>query len=265
MEGIHLNGGDPAAAATLGYNAVLRRMLGYLARSVGAPLAEADGWNLIDLRPQEGWVNLSQVRDFALGSSQAKLDALKPYILLSTWVDMRVIAPNATAAMTAATTLKMPSPYRTWADLKLGRNVPGGMASRGAPGFERSPLSGRIVGRAPVSLAWARHRKPVLMALMAGLKGDWLDQATVNWAVAQGFKISDMELNDAQKKVADASGRLAKLRDERNAALSKKKALDDAQEKLLTTEAEVARMEEELARLKGEQVQPPAEKAAPKS
>lgn len=80
-------------------------------------------------------------------------------------------------------------------------------------------------------------------------------------AVAQGFRISDLELNDAQKKVADAASRLAKLRDERNAALSKKKALDDAQEKLLTTEAEVARLEEELARLRGEQTQPPAEKA----
>ncbi|HKB57289.1 MAG TPA: glycine zipper domain-containing protein [Lacunisphaera sp.] len=72
-------------------------------------------------------------------------------------------------------------------------------------------------------------------------------------AVAQGFRISDMELNEAQKKVDDASGRLAKLREERNAALSKKKALDEAQEKLLTTEAEVARLEEELARLRGEQ------------
>ena len=71
-------------------------------------------------------------------------------------------------------------------------------------------------------------------------------------AVAQGFRISDMELNEAQKKVDDANGRLAKLREERNAALSKKKALDEAQEKLLTTEAEVARLEEELARLRGE-------------
>ncbi len=75
-------------------------------------------------------------------------------------------------------------------------------------------------------------------------------------AVAQGFRISDLELNEAQKKVDDATGRLAKLREERNAALAKKKALDEAQEKLLTTEAEVARLEEELARLRGEQPSP---------
>ncbi|HTL68740.1 MAG TPA: hypothetical protein VL200_13845 [Lacunisphaera sp.] len=77
-------------------------------------------------------------------------------------------------------------------------------------------------------------------------------------AVAQGFRISDLELNDAQKKVSDAASRLAKLRDERNAALAKKKALDDAQEKLLSTEAEIARLEEELARLRGEAGKPAA-------
>lgn len=71
-------------------------------------------------------------------------------------------------------------------------------------------------------------------------------------AVAQGFKISDLELNEAQRKVDDATSRLNKLKDERNAALQKKKALDEANERLLNTEAEIARMEEELARLKGE-------------
>jgi hypothetical protein len=69
-------------------------------------------------------------------------------------------------------------------------------------------------------------------------------------AVAQGFQISDLELNEAQKKVDNAATRLAKLREERNAALAKKKALDDANEKLLATEAEIVRLEEELARLK---------------
>lgn len=69
-------------------------------------------------------------------------------------------------------------------------------------------------------------------------------------AVAQGFQISDLELTEAQKKVDNAANRLAKLREERNAALAKKKALDDANEKLLTTEAEIVRLEEELARLK---------------
>ena len=70
-------------------------------------------------------------------------------------------------------------------------------------------------------------------------------------AIAQGFQISDMELNEAKQKVDSASSRLAKLREERNAALAKKKSLDEAQEKLLSTEAEIARLEEELARLKG--------------
>ena len=72
-------------------------------------------------------------------------------------------------------------------------------------------------------------------------------------AIAEGFRISDLELNDAKKKLESASDRLKKLRDERAAALAKKKELDDAHEKTLTTEAEIARLEEELARLKGDE------------
>ena len=71
-------------------------------------------------------------------------------------------------------------------------------------------------------------------------------------AIAEGFRISDLELNDAKKKLESASDRLKRLRDERAAALAKKKELDDAHEKTLSTEAEIARLEEELARLKGE-------------
>jgi len=74
--------------------------------------------------------------------------------------------------------------------------------------------------------------------------------------VVQGFRISDMELADAQKKLDDATARLKRLKDERSAALSKKKSLDEAQERTLSTEAEIARMEEELARLKGENAAP---------
>lgn len=79
-------------------------------------------------------------------------------------------------------------------------------------------------------------------------------------AVAQGFRISEMELSDAQRKLDDAANRLKKLKDERAAALNKKKSLDEAQERLLSTEAEIARMEEELARLKGDSV--PADSTA---
>jgi hypothetical protein len=72
-------------------------------------------------------------------------------------------------------------------------------------------------------------------------------------AIAEGFRISDLELNDAKKKLESAADRLKRLRDERAAALAKKKELDDAHEKTLSTEAEIARLEEELARLKGDE------------
>ncbi len=71
-------------------------------------------------------------------------------------------------------------------------------------------------------------------------------------AVAQGFRISDSELNEAQRLVESATDRLNRLREERAAAIAKKNALDEAQARLLTTEAEIARLEEELARLRGD-------------
>jgi flagellar biosynthesis GTPase FlhF len=71
-------------------------------------------------------------------------------------------------------------------------------------------------------------------------------------AIAQGFRISDLELNDAQKKTEDTATRLKNLQNEKAAALQKKKTLDDLHEKQLSNEAEIARLEEELARLKSD-------------
>lgn len=71
-------------------------------------------------------------------------------------------------------------------------------------------------------------------------------------AIAQGFRISDMELNEAQKITDNTADRLKKLQSEKAAALARKKTLDDLHEKQLANEAEIARLEEELARLKGD-------------
>ena len=81
-------------------------------------------------------------------------------------------------------------------------------------------------------------------------------------AIAEGFRISDLELNDAKKKLESASDRLKRLQGERAAALAKKKELDEAQEKTLSTEAEIARLEEELQRLKGDDLPRNSEGAA---
>ena len=71
-------------------------------------------------------------------------------------------------------------------------------------------------------------------------------------AIAEGFRISDLELSDAQKKFELSQEHLKRLQGERTAALMRKKNLDEAHDKTLATEAEIARLEEELARLKGE-------------
>src|SRR3954471_4837728 len=70
--------------------------------------------------------------------------------------------------------------------------------------------------------------------------------------ISQGFRISDLELADQQKKLDDATARLKRLKDEEKAALTKKTSLDEMQERTLSTEAEIAAMEEKLARLRGD-------------
>ena len=77
---------------------------------------------------------------------QAKLEALRPYLTLHAWVDRKVIAPNAVPAMVGRA-------YTSWGEIKLA--YPERAGSK-APDFERIPVQGgRIVGRAPVALAWA--------------------------------------------------------------------------------------------------------------
>ena len=84
-------------------------------------------------------------------------------------------------------------------------------------------------------------------------------------AIAQGFRISDLELNDAQKILAGKQAELKAMEEERSAAKAKKLALDDAKEKTLQTEAKIAALREELARLKGEEaaVRPASAPPAP--
>jgi len=176
--GFHVNGGDPARAYDLGYNAVLRRMLGTLAEAIDrgsatrhGVLTEADGWALIDLRPAEGWKDFDQVRRLALGGVQAKLDLLKPYLCLHAWVDLKVIRPNVTEALAD-------KEFQSWAEIRQGkgnaRTDPSALPTRNPPDFER--VVARLVGRAPVDLAWARRHRPALIALLAGLKGLYLGE-----------------------------------------------------------------------------------------
>jgi coproporphyrinogen III oxidase-like Fe-S oxidoreductase len=80
-------------------------------------------------------------------------------------------------------------------------------------------------------------------------------------AIAQGFRISNIELDDATKKFESSAERLKRLQDERSAALAKKKMLDETREKTLSNEAKIAQLEEELARLKGDDLQVPSQSA----
>ncbi len=189
-EGIYLNGGaldtlddnvdtipnhkDP----TTGYNATLFRLLGNLGLAIDTdsapvpdnlPVGQADGELLLTLRPPGGWSSWTQIRDDAFGGNMTKVNALRPYLTLRAWSDKRVVRPNVKAVGYQVWP-------KCWAEILLDHN--NGMPGLKAPDFERvsylSPGS-PVIGRAPVSLAWARTRRPVLVALLTGLKAYLLD------------------------------------------------------------------------------------------
>jgi LysM repeat protein len=71
-------------------------------------------------------------------------------------------------------------------------------------------------------------------------------------AVAEGFRISEQELNQVTARANDLEARLKKLQEERQAALRKKQELDTAQNRIASAEAEIERLEAELAELRGQ-------------
>jgi len=78
------------------------------------------------------------------------------------------------------------------------------------------------------------------------------EQLDEELAIAQGFRITDAELNDAQRRLDETNSRLAELKAEREWALSRKKTLDETEEKVASELAEIARLEAELAALRGD-------------
>ncbi len=158
--GIYVNDANPS----------LRRILGTLAEAVdredgaagNGPVSQVDGWALVDRRPSGGWKDWEEIRA-VLG--QNKLEALRPYLTLQAWVDGHVISPNASASMNSAN-IAGALYYHCWSDIALGAKE-GTAPTRGAPS---------LAARAPVSLAWARARRPVLTALLADLEGLYLEE-----------------------------------------------------------------------------------------
>ncbi len=201
-DGIYVNGGDPSVPvnpAVPDYNLNLRRMLGILAEAIdredgvndGLPTDNVIGWALIDFRPPTGWKDLDAIKALAIQRGfLAKVEPLLPYLTTHARVDRKVIRPNA-----------VPGPfpgmegtdYRSWADIKLAHEAyplqPGTPEGK-EPGFERIPVlpTGKLVGRAPVDLDWARTRRPVLIALLADLKGLYLDESVAT-PLASGDRI----------------------------------------------------------------------------
>ncbi len=148
----------------------------------------------------------------------------------------------------------------------LGGAVVGGNSSMGtATGAVGGLAAGALVGGIVGMVQDARDRKEQdrlaqerayqqenakKKAEEAKLKAEMEEELSI----AQGFRISEIEINDAKRKYDVAAEKLKKLQEERSGALAKKKELDDTREKTLATEAKIAQLEEELSRLKGDDV-----------
>ncbi len=198
-DGLYVNGGDLSSAGEHAgtYDTVLKRLLGNLAEELGALLTRADGEGLVILRPTGGWTDFNQAAS-RLGWTEAQAEAFQPYLAFQAWVDRKVIRPNLKATWNPPAgdddlASPPPAPYLpagyqsadAWAEIKVGKSddPPNGFGTAWsglrtfnirtnsyAPDFERD-LGGRVVGRAPVDLNWARDKTPVLRALLKDLAG----------------------------------------------------------------------------------------------
>jgi LysM repeat protein len=71
-------------------------------------------------------------------------------------------------------------------------------------------------------------------------------------AVAEGFRITDQELQQESSKANELEAQLKKLQEERQAALNKKTQLDTAQNRIAAAQQEIERLSAELAELRGQ-------------
>jgi hypothetical protein len=71
--------------------------------------------------------------------------------------------------------------------------------------------------------------------------------------IAQGFRITDIELEAARRRAEESGATLAALMEERSAAQARKKELDDLEQTNLSNLAEIEELEAQIRRLKGEE------------
>lgn len=71
-------------------------------------------------------------------------------------------------------------------------------------------------------------------------------------AVAEGFRISEVEIAQVTDRAEDLEAQLKQLQEERQAALNRKTQLEEAEERINSAAQEIQRLEAELAELRGD-------------
>ena len=143
----------------------------------------------------------------------------------------------------------------------IGNNTGSGNAAQGAAiGGAAGAVVGGVVGM--VQEARERSEQDRLaqerayqqeLAKRRAAEARFKAQIEEELAVAEGFRISDQELNQVESSAKDLEARLKKLQEERQAAIARKRTLDTAQNRIAAAEAEIQRLEAELAELKGDE------------
>ncbi len=150
---LNVNGGVPGAGRVVGWNGQLVRVLNALGSQpeIGyAPVAGAGlGDWIFNHRPGDGYTDagLRLTVEQAYRSRGALPRDLSPYLTIRSWIDAKVVRPNARAAEATAGT------FVAISDIKAAR----------------SPLTLESGGRPPVHLNSAP--RPVVAALLTGLSG----------------------------------------------------------------------------------------------
>ncbi len=141
----------PAGAAGIGrgWNAQLVRVLNTLGVQLGIV---ALGDVAIQNRPRGGYRNTTDVERMVAAASGLPCADLSPYLTVASWVDVKVVHPNAYVG-----------------ELPLAPPIPMPM-SRSDLKKARLPLRLEEGGRPPVNLNTAT--RPALIALLSGLQGD---------------------------------------------------------------------------------------------
>lgn len=140
--------------------------------------------------------------------------------------------------------------------------IGGAIAGEGAGGIAAAGAAGALIGGTIGAVAQSRERKEQAnlaqqraynQSLTMQRRASEKEKARIQEEldVAEGFRISEAELDEMTQRAEAAEAQLKALQAKRDAALERKKQLDEMEQREQDAIAEAERLERELAELEG--------------